>query len=380
MTVAAAQRRRIRLFLCGDVMLGRGIDQVLPHPCNPALHEDYVESALDYVHIAERANGPIPRPVPLPYVWGVALEELAERQPDARIINLETSITRCEDYDRKGINYRMSPENAACLTAAGIDCCALSNNHVLDWGRDGLLETLATLTSLHIKSAGAGHDLQEAAAPAVLPLPDGSRIVVHSFALPTSGTPRRWAARADAAGVNFLNDLSETTTKDVIARIVGFRQPGDVTVVSMHWGPNWGYDVTHQQRGLAHALIDHAGVAIVHGHSSHHAKAVEVYGDRLILYGCGDFLNDYEGISGYEEFRGDLAIMYFIDLAPDGTIVDLDMVPLQIKRFQLARASAADSAWLYQTLSRESEKLGTRLVTRAHGRLTFATMARHPDR
>ena len=66
-------------------------------------------------------------------------------QPDARIINLETAVTRSHDRANKGINYRMSPENAECLVAAGIDCCVLANNHVLDWGRAGLLETLAVV-------------------------------------------------------------------------------------------------------------------------------------------------------------------------------------------------------------------------------------------
>jgi len=90
------KRGTIRLFLCGDVMLGRGIDQVLQQPCDSALHEDYVTSALDYVRLAETANGPIPRCASARYVWGAALEELSFAKPDLRIVNLETSITRAE--------------------------------------------------------------------------------------------------------------------------------------------------------------------------------------------------------------------------------------------------------------------------------------------
>ena len=128
----------IRLFLCGDVMTGRGVDQILPYPCDPRLHEPYMDSAIDYVRLAEQAVGPIPRAVDFSYVWGAALEELSHARPDARIINLETSVTRSDAWLDKGINYRMSPENAACLRAAGVDCCVLANNHVLDWGRAGL--------------------------------------------------------------------------------------------------------------------------------------------------------------------------------------------------------------------------------------------------
>src|SRR5687768_14486749 len=81
------------LFLCGDVMPGRGIDQILPHPSDPQLFEAYVRDARDYVALAERSAGKIPRKVSPAYVWGDALDELARRRPALRLVNLETSIT-----------------------------------------------------------------------------------------------------------------------------------------------------------------------------------------------------------------------------------------------------------------------------------------------
>jgi poly-gamma-glutamate capsule biosynthesis protein CapA/YwtB (metallophosphatase superfamily) len=360
---AGQSQHAIRLFLCGDVMLGRGIDQVLPYPCDPQLHEDYVRSALDYVRLAEKANGPIKRPVTPSYVWGAALDELARGRPDARIINLETSITRSEDYEPKGINYRMSPENAPCIAAAGIDCCVLANNHVLDWGRKGLFNTLSTLKRLHIATAGAAGDLAEATSPAVLPIAGKGRVLIFSFALVNSGTPRDWAATTYGAGVNLLGDLSDETITRVADKIGRARQPRDVIVVSVHWGPNWGYAIADEQRQFAHALIDRAAVSVVHGHSSHHAKAIEAYSGRLILYGCGDFLNDYEGIQGHEDYRDDLALMYFVDIAPaSGALSALKIIPLQIKQFRLNRPSASDIDWLLQTLDRESRRFGTSVV------------------
>ena len=98
----------ITLFLCGDVMIGRGIDQILPYPSNPRIHEPYVKDAREYVEIAENKNGLIPRPVRFDYIWGDALKHFAKLTPDLRIINLETSITSSEDFWRKGINYRMN--------------------------------------------------------------------------------------------------------------------------------------------------------------------------------------------------------------------------------------------------------------------------------
>src|SRR5207244_13154386 len=108
----------MRILLCGDVMTGRGIDQALPHPCDPRLHERYVQSAIDYVRIAEAANQPIPTPVDFPYICGAALQALERARPDAGSLNLETSTTRCDAYAARGINYRRTPENAACHVVA----------------------------------------------------------------------------------------------------------------------------------------------------------------------------------------------------------------------------------------------------------------------
>jgi poly-gamma-glutamate synthesis protein (capsule biosynthesis protein) len=363
----------IRPFLCGDVMIGRGIDQILAHPCDPALHEDFSHSAIDYVQLAEAANGPIPRNVDPSYVWGSALDELVRMRPDGRIINLETSITRSDDYLPKGINYRASPENAKCLSAAAIDCCVLANNHILDWGRAGLSETLTTLADLRIKSTGVGRNLDEAASPAVLDIPRKGRVLVFSLASPTSGIPRDWAATDDAAGVNVLSDLSRSSAADIAKGIMRLRKAGDVVVVSIHWGSNWGYDVPSAQREFAHALIDEGGVAIVHGHSSHHAKGIEVYRHRLILYGCGDFLNDYEGIQGHEDYRGDLALMYFADVdTASSDLVSLEIVPLQVRRFQLTRASPRDVVWLQRLLDGESRRFATQVNLNANEQLVVS--------
>ena len=372
-SIGPPARQTMRVFLCGDVMIGRGIDQVLPHPCSSVLHESYVHSALDYVRLAEETNGPIPRPAAPSYIWGAALDELNLRQPDARIINLETAVTRSEDFAPKGINYRVSPQNAACLAAAAIDCCVLANNHVLDWGRAGLLDTLTTLERLQIKSAGAGRDLDEASAPAQLRIAGKDRVLVFSFAAVSSGTPRTWAATRNAPGVNLLRDLSEATAIRVSEQIARHSQPQDVIVVSIHWGPNWGYDIPEEQRHFAHTLIERADVSVIHAHSSHHAKAIEIYRDRLILYGCGDFLNDYEGIQGYEEYRGDLALMYFADIEPATRALSaVDIVPFQMRKFTLVRPSGPDLDWVRQTLDRESRQFGTRIAAISSGRLALS--------
>ena len=96
-----------------------------------------------------------------------------------------------------------------------------------------------------------------------------------------------------------------------------------------------------------------------------------MYCNRLVLYGCGDFLNDYEGISGRGEFRDDLALMYFAAVSPSTrALVALEIVPLQIRRFRLGRPSNQDIDWLRRVLDRESRRLGASVVA-ANGRLAL---------
>lgn len=357
--------RDLTLFLCGDVMTGRGIDQAFARSCPPDLHEPYVSSALEYVELAELANGPIPRPVDHAYVWGDALDVLRDAQPAARIINLETAITCNDEPDPKGINYRMHPDNVPVLTAASIDCCVLANNHVLDWGEAGLLETLDALAAAGIRTAGAGRDAAAAEAPAVIPAVAGARILVLGLGSADSGIPQRWAAGEERAGVNLLRDFSARSVDGVARAVERAKRAGDVVVASIHWGANWGYEIPKEHRRFAHALIDDAGVDVVHGHSSHHPRAIEIYRDRPILYGCGDFINDYEGIRGYEQFRVELALMYFPTLdAGTGRLLRLEMAPLRMRRFRLEHAAAPEREWLRATLDRECRRFGTRVALR----------------
>jgi poly-gamma-glutamate capsule biosynthesis protein CapA/YwtB (metallophosphatase superfamily) len=352
----------LRLFLCGDVMTGRGIDQALPHPVDPVLYEPYVRDAREYVELAEKANGPIPRPLSFDYIWGDALQELEQTQIDLSIMNLETAITSEETpWPDKGIHYRMHPLNIGCLSAARISACGLANNHVLDWGYDGLSETLRSLDTAGIAHSGAGDNAEQAAAPAVLTVEDKPRVLLFSFGSTTSGIPREWSATSSRAGVNLLGDLSDATAARVADQMRHHRRPGDLLIASLHWGSNWGYDIPSKQIAFAHRLIEE-GVAIVHTHSSHHVKAIEVFKGRLILYGCGDFLTDYEGISGYEAFRSDLALMYFVDLdSPTGQLVSAGLVPFKMRRFRPERASAADAESLCNLLNELGAPFGTRM-------------------
>jgi poly-gamma-glutamate synthesis protein (capsule biosynthesis protein) len=362
---------KVSLFLCGDVMTGRGIDQILPFPVSPVIYESYLSNAQRYVELAESVNGPILYPVQFSYIWGDALEEFMIHKPDLRIINLETSVTRCEDYwVNKGINYRMSPENIECLKIASIDCCALANNHILDWGYCGLGDTLTSLDNAGIKHAGAGMSDEDAKKPAVFELQGKGRVVIYSLGSETSGIPSEWAATENKAGVDFIDEAKSFHAIDKIrSRIDRFKKPGDKVIVSIHWGENWGYRIPPDQINLAHHLIDDSGVDIVHGHSSHHVKGFEVYKNKLILYGCGDFINDYEGIGGFEKFRSRLVLMYFVTLNAKGCLDSCSIIPMSVRNFRLSRASLEDSKWLLDLFKNRSHINGAELCMEPNGNL-----------
>ncbi|MFE0256376.1 CapA family protein [Streptomyces sp. NPDC059010] len=360
----------VTLFVCGDVMLGRGVDQILARPGDPALREGYIADARSYVTMAESVSGPIPAPVDPSWPWGEALALLEATAPDARIVNLETSVTTSDAFEPgKAVHYRMHPANLPALTVARPDVCVLANNHVRDFGRAGLEETLSVLHGAGLRTAGAGRSAEEAYAPVALPLPHGGRVLVFALGVGNSGIPPDWAATADLPGVAHVPELSPSAAGAAVRHIRQVKRAGDIVVVSVHWGSNWGYLVPREQRRFAHALVD-GGADVVHGHSSHHPRPVELYRGRLILHGCGDFIDDYEGIPGYEPYRDDLRIAYFVTVASDtGTLTDLRMAPLLARRMRLEPAPPEDRAWLRDTLDRISYRV--HLTLDADGTLTL---------
>jgi poly-gamma-glutamate synthesis protein (capsule biosynthesis protein) len=158
-----------------------------------------------------------------------------------------------------------------------------------------------------------------------------------------------------------LDDLDRVAADRVIGHLLASSSPGDIRVVSIHWGSNWGYDVPRSQRTFAHRLID-GGVHVVVGHSSHHVRPVELRGGGLVLHGCGDLVNDYEGIGGYEEFRGELRALHVATLdAGSGRVEELHLVPFRSRRLRLERATAEQTRWLARALDAACRGLGTRV-------------------
>ncbi|SCG53335.1 CapA family protein [Micromonospora halophytica] len=358
----------VTLFLSGDVMTGRGVDQILPRPGSPQLREEAVTDARGYVELAGSVSAPVPRPTSPDWPWGDALALLDELRPDVRIVNLETAVTaRGAFAPGKGIHYRMHPDNLACLTAARLDVCALANNHVLDFGPDGLADTLDTLRRAGITPVGAGRDETEAWRPARVRLGGGGRLLLWSVGTPSSGVPPHWAATDRRAGVAYLPAASEACAAALVERIDREAGPDDLVAVSVHWGSNWGYDVPREQVRFAHRLVE-AGVRLVHGHSSHHPRPIEVHRGALVLYGAGDLVDDYEGIGGHESYRPELRLLHLPTFDAEG-LVRLRLAPVRMRRMRLQRATPAEARWLADLLDRLGGPFRTGFALDEDGRI-----------
>ena len=182
---------------------------------------------------------------------------------------------------------------------------------------------------------------------------------MFSIGCPDAGVPPAWSADIGMPGVSVVIDLGAGTVRRLRQAIEPWRTPRTIVVLSIHWGPNWGFEVDAVHQLFARQMIDDAGVDLVHGHSSHHVKGIEVHAGRPILYGCGDLLTDYEGISGHEVYRGDLGLMYFASFAAGGALARLEMVPTRMQRFRIAETGPTETRWLATTLARTGKQLGT---------------------
>lgn len=365
----ATGHEHLMLWLAGDVMTGRGIDQVMAHPCSPELYESWVRDAREYVKLAEKVHGRIPHPVPPEHIWGEALAEIERHQPELRLVNLETAVTsHGHPWPAKGIHYRMNPRHVDALQAARLDVCSLANNHVLDWGVDGLRDTLSTLHAAGIHTAGAGINRAAAEAPAIWHAQQGGRWLVFAWATTDSGAPHPWQATTQQPGIQILDMLDEHTALQVAQTVARHRQAGDRVIVSLHWGGNWGWDVPEEQQRFAHRLIDWGVADLVHGHSSHHPRPIEVYRGKLILYGCGDLINDYEGIGRHEVGDTGVACLYFAQVsARTGELQHLEVQAWTLKQFRLVRAEEPKQKEFLNLFNTHSAAFKTRLDVQATG-------------
>ncbi len=245
---------------------------------------------------------------PPEYPWGDTLPIL--HSADWRLCNLECVISdRGMPWSAhpKAFHFRSAAKNIAVLATARMNAVSLANNHILDYGYDALIDMLEILDQAGIVHSGAGLNYGQASRPATSEV-SGLKLGLLAF---TDNEPD-WEATAGRPGVFYvpidLNDSRATKLLDIIREC---REVVDLLIVSAHWGSNWGYHPPHGHPIFAHALIE-AGADIIFGHSSHVFRGIEFYKRRPVLYGAGNFVDDY-AVDKIE--RNDQSLIYVIEMA-----------------------------------------------------------------
>jgi poly-gamma-glutamate capsule biosynthesis protein CapA/YwtB (metallophosphatase superfamily) len=244
----APAQQTVTLTAVGDVQLARGVGRVMA------------------------ARG-------FDYPWEQVRAEV--RGADLSLLNLECALSAHGIAIAKRYSFAADPRAAEGLARAGFDVAVLANNHSLDCGRNGLVETEAVLREHGLQPVGAGATEAEAAAPLIVTR-RGLRIAIlaRTFVLPD--------------GVVYREDAPTVAAYDperIAEEVRAARRQADMVVVSLHWGVEYTRQPQESQRRIAHALID-AGATLVLGHHPHTPQPVERYRQGLIAYSLGNFVFD----------------------------------------------------------------------------------------
>ena len=276
------------------------------------------------------------------YPWGDTLTVL--RRADLRIANLECVLADGGvPAPGKIFTFRSDAKNVRSLVAAHIDVVSLANNHVLDFGTAALMEMLPQLDRHGIQHAGAGADRDAARRP-VSRRVGGVAVGFRAF----TDNQEDWDAGPGSPGVYFVPISGPGQSVQELLRLVRHTKSlVQLLIVSAHWGGNWGSEPPPEHRALARELID-AGADVVFGHSPHIARGVEVYRNRPVLYGAGDFVDDY---AVDPDERNDRSFVFLLE-SDGGMPRRLQLFPTVIADFQarLAGRSAPDLAVRMQSL------------------------------
>ena len=210
---------------------------------------------------------------------------------DIRLGNLELPLTERGQQAQKDYTFRAPPSVVAGLTSAGFNVLTLANNHVLDYGAEGLLDTLAALDRAGIAHPGAGRNRAEAHAPAVLTV-RGVRLAILAYVNTPDDGVSGWVAESTRAGPS-TPGVAWGTADTVRREVAAARGKADLVIVALHAGWEYTGPPSPVQRELAYAAID-AGAALVLGAHPHVLQGIELYKQAPIVYSLGNFIFDVD--------------------------------------------------------------------------------------
>lgn len=278
-------------------------------------------------------------------------------EADLFVLNLECCISdRGDPWPAPGkpFFFRAPPAAVEALAVLGVSCVSLANNHALDFGEEALIDTLDHLARAGIAAVGAGREVVQARAPAILESA-GFRLAV----LGVCDHPADFAAAPGRPGVAFA-DLKDGVPDWLPAAIGSI--DADAVLVTPHWGPNMSpAPVPHVLRA-ARAFLE-AGATLVAGHSAHVLQGVQ----GRVLFDLGDFIDDY---AVDPVLRNDLGLLWLVTLDSEGP-VRLEAVPLFLDFCHTRLANGEDAAWIRKRFRDACAAMGTD-STEEEGRLVVA--------
>ncbi len=302
----------MQILFAGDVMLGRLVNKVL-------------------------ANAQFT------YVWGDTIDII--KRADFSLINLECPVSsKGKKWNKtfKVFHFRANLDAIQVLNSASIDYVSLANNHILDYDIEALLDTLDILDKNNISHSGAGRNLKEAMKPAILekklkPKPSNNNNPFHNVytekvnnndnikntirigIISLTDNEPEWEAKDDLAGINYIPAILDPDR--YYYRLQNYieqaKTQSDLVIVSSHIGPHFRETPSVKYVNFAHKIIDF-GADIYWGHSNHMPQGIELYkhnnNNKIILYDCGDFIDDYAIDSNY---RNDLSFIFLLHFLID---------------------------------------------------------------
>lgn len=204
------------------------------------------------------------------------------RDADLTLVNLETAVTGRGTPEPKRFHFRAPVAAYDALRAAGVDAVSIANNHVLDYGQVGLLDTLDAARAAKFAVFGAGRDTDEAYAPWLTTM-RGVRIAVVGMSQ-VHELSARWKPTATRPGIAMAFDVQRAT-----AAVAAARRQADLVIVFMHWGVEGSSCPSGQMKTFAVRMAA-AGADIVLGTHAHTLLADGWLGGTYVHYGLGNFL------------------------------------------------------------------------------------------
>jgi Bacterial capsule synthesis protein PGA_cap len=238
--------------------------------------------------------------------------------PDVAVVNLETAVTERGTPQDKQYVFRAPPVALTALASAGIDTASAANNHGLDYGVEGLEDTLAAEQSTGFDLIGVGHNAAEAYAPHRMEV-NGQRIaVIAATQVIDEQLVSSWTATDTHAGLASAKDVDR-----LVSSVAAARLDSDTLVVFLHWGVEGQACPSTSQQTLAQQVVD-AGADIVVGSQTHRQEGAGRLGNAVVDYGLGNFV--FYNESGTSGVTGVLRVT-----ATGRQIDSYDWVPAQIR-------------------------------------------------